>query len=96
MHCVGGGDRTHDPRLMSPVLYRLSYPDIFDKKTLLACHVPSVAGDGIEPPSQGYEPCETPFLYPAIKLEYSLVVRAIILIKHKKGKKKGSCLDPLI
>lgn len=27
--CVGGGDRTHDPRLMSPVLYRLSYPDSF-------------------------------------------------------------------
>ena len=25
--CVEGGDRTHDPRLMSPVLYQLSYPD---------------------------------------------------------------------
>jgi hypothetical protein len=27
---VGGGDRTHDPRLMSPVLYQLSYPDIYN------------------------------------------------------------------
>ena len=27
---VGGGDRTHDPRLMSPVLYQLSYPDMLD------------------------------------------------------------------
>ncbi len=26
---VGGEDRTRDPRLMSPVLYRLSYPDIY-------------------------------------------------------------------
>ena len=25
--CVGGRDRTSDPRLMSPVLYRLSYAD---------------------------------------------------------------------
>ncbi len=31
--CVGSGDRTHDPRLMSPVLYQLSYPD--KKQTLL-------------------------------------------------------------
>ena len=27
LQCVEGGDRTHDPRLMSPVLYLLSYPD---------------------------------------------------------------------
>ena len=28
--------------------------------------VPLVAGAGIEPTSQGYEPCEVPLLYPAI------------------------------
>ena len=28
-----------------------------------------VAGSGIEPESQGYEPCEMPLLYPAIKIK---------------------------
>ena len=66
--CVGGGDRTHDPRLMSPVLYRLSYPDNNYKIT---CERKKrkkiVAGLGFEPRPSGYEPDELPLLNPAMK-----------------------------
>ena len=66
--CVGGGDRTHDPRLMSPVLYRLSYPDITKKIARdTRKRKKIVAGLGFEPRPSGYEPDELPLLNPAMK-----------------------------
>jgi hypothetical protein len=53
---------------MSPTLYQLSYADMFGiaRHTKRQCHAAGlVAGPGIGPRSQGYEPCEMPFLHPA-------------------------------
>ena len=58
--CDEGGDRTHDPRLMSPVLYQLSYP-----AALILFKFYWLRGVDSNHQSQGYEPCEMPFLYPA-------------------------------
>ena len=70
LKCVGDRDRTCDLRLMSPPLYRLSYADILTLFPTIDIGAMSlgglVAGPGIEPGPQGYEPCEMPLLYPAI------------------------------
>ena len=63
--CVGGGDWTHDPGLMSPVLYQLSYPDDRLKLTDFR-QQNNVAGARIERASGGYEPPELPLLHPAV------------------------------
>ncbi len=74
---VGDRERSCDLGLMSPALYQLSYADILPDNYSdyilfgtghsiwhVTCRL--VAGPGIEPGSQGYEPCEIPLLYPAI------------------------------
>jgi hypothetical protein len=79
-YCVGGGDRTHDPGLMSPVLYRLSYPDMLcvlylimsagfvQHKTLQVAgfYEIRVAAPGVEPDFGGYEPPVVPFHQAAV------------------------------
>ena len=70
-----GGFRTHYLGLMSPTLYQLSYPaersapaDLQSTPHLYKIIMFSwLRGWDSNPQSQGYEPCEMPFLYPASK-----------------------------
>lgn len=50
-----------------------------------------VAGSGIEPLSQGYEPCEIPLLYPAINVNQKL--ERFRIVAHNLG---YSLLDVLL
>ncbi len=56
-----GGDWTHDLGLMSHTLYQLSYPALKSWRKFYW-----LRGVDSNHQSQGYEPCEMPFLYPAI------------------------------
>ena len=84
---VGDRERSCDLRLMSPALYQLSYADRYtfpgrSDVRHATCQFPImngiVAGGRLERPSQGYEPCEIPLLYPAIYL----LETEPILIRH--------------
>jgi hypothetical protein len=58
--------------------------------------VPIVAGPGIEPGPQGYEPCEIPLLYPAIYKNAFYERYAIVLEKGDFARRVVILIWPLL
>src|SRR3989344_7935801 len=89
-----GGFRTHYLWLMSPTLYQLSYPaersapaDLQSTPHLYKIIMFSwLRGWDSNPQSQGYEPCEMPFLYPASSFK-----KQAFRIPYMSPQKSKSC-----